>query len=190
MVPFKMKYNQAKQRLILLDYDGTLRRSRHDRKMLSPPLNSLPHCRSWFPSPANHVVVNSGRDHFTLEKWLGNLPIAMAAEHGAFYKENGIWHKNINKAEWSSGLVSILKLFVEKTPRSHLEVKETTLAWHYRESDAWLGALRAQQLINVLVNICIQQKLQIIQGDKVVEIKSPDYNKGSECETPVGKETL
>ena len=26
------------------------------------------------------------------------------------------------------GLVSILKLFVEKTPRSHLEVKETTLA--------------------------------------------------------------
>lgn len=81
----------------------------------------------------------------------------MAAEHGAFYKENGIWHKNINKAEWSSGLVSILKLFVEKTPRSHLEVKETALAWHYRESDAWLGALRAQQLINVLVNICIQQ---------------------------------
>ena len=111
----------------------------------------------------------------------------MAAEHGAFYKENGIWHKNINKAEWSSGLVSISKLFVEKTPRSHLEVKETALAWHYRESDAWLGALRAQQLINVLVNICIQQKLQIIQGDKVVEIKSPDYNKGSEVRRQLEK---
>ena len=61
------------------------------------------------------------------------------------------------------------------------------MAWHYRESDAWLGALRAQQLINVLVNICIQQKLQIIQGDKVVEIKSPDYNKGSEVRRQLEK---
>ena len=32
-----------------------------------------------------------------------------------------------------------LKLFVSKTPRSHLEVKETALAWHYREADAWLA---------------------------------------------------
>ena len=42
--------------------------------------------------PANHIVINSGRDHFTLEKWLGSLPVSMAAEHGAFYKENGVLH--------------------------------------------------------------------------------------------------
>ena len=183
----KMKYNQAKQRLILLDYDGTLASLNTRPENAKPTPELIATLQKLVSDPANHVVVNSGRDHFTLEKWLGNLPIAMAAEHGAFYKENGIWHKNINKAEWSSGLVSILKLFVEKTPRSHLEVKETTLAWHYRESDAWLGALRAQQLINVLVNICIQQKLQIIQGDKVVEIKSPDYNKGSEVRRQLEK---
>lgn len=183
----KMKYNQAKQRLILLDYDGTLASLKTRPENAKPAPELIATLQKLVSDPANHVVVNSGRDQFTLEKWLGNLPIAMAAEHGAFYKENGIWHKNINKAEWSSGLVSILKLFVEKTPRSHLEVKETTLAWHYRESDAWLGALRAQQLINVLVNICIQQKLQIIQGDKVVEIKSPDYNKGSEVRRQLEK---
>ena len=183
----KMKYNQAKQRLILLDYDGTLASLKTRPENAKPTPELIATLQKLVSDPANHVVVNSGRDHFTLEKWLGNLPIAMAAEHGAFYKENGIWHKNINKAEWSSGLVSILKLFVEKTPRSHLEVKETALAWHYRESDAWLGALRAQQLINVLVNICIQQKLQIIQGDKVVEIKSPDYNKGSEVRRQLEK---
>lgn len=80
----------------------------------------------------------------------------MAAEHGAFYKEmaSGTKHKQ-SGMEFRIGVH--LEAFVEKTPRSHLEVKETALAWHYRESDAWLGALRAQQLINVLVNICIQQ---------------------------------
>ena len=35
---------------------------------------------------------------------------------------------------------------------------------------------------------CIQQKLQIIQGDKVIEIKSPDYNKGSEVSRQLKKE--
>ena len=89
-------------------------------------------------------------------------------------------NKNIKKLEWSTGLQSILQMFVDKTPRSRLEVKETALAWHYRESDAWLGTLRAQQLVNALISICTRQKLQILQGNKVIEIKSPDYNKGSE----------
>ena len=48
--------------------------------------------------------------------------------------------------------------------------------------------MRAQQLANELVSICIQQKLQIIQGDKVIEIKSPDYNKGSEVSRQLKKE--
>lgn len=35
-------------------------------------------------------------------------------------------------------------------------------------------------MVSALVSICTRQKLQILQGNKVVEIKSPDYNKGSE----------
>ena len=45
-----MKYNQAKQRLILLDYDGTLASLNTRPENAKPPLNSLPHCRSWFPT--------------------------------------------------------------------------------------------------------------------------------------------
>ena len=175
-----LKYNQAKQRLILLDYDGTLAalKTRPEDAKPTPELISI--LQQMTADPSNHIVINSGRDHFTLEKWLGSLPVCMAAEHGAFYKENGVWHKNIKKLEWSTGLQSILQMFVDKTPRSRLEVKETALAWHYRESDAWLGTLRAQQLVNALISICTRQKLQILQGNKVIEIKSPDYNKGSE----------
>ena len=74
-----------------------------------------------------------------MEKWLGNLPVSFAAEHGAFYKEHGVWHNNMKKMDWENGLLSILRLFVSKTPGARLEVKETALVWHYRESDAWLG---------------------------------------------------
>ena len=176
----RLRYNQAGRRLILLDYDGTLAalKPRPEDAMPTPELIAL--LQQLAADPANHVVVNSGRDHYTLEKWLGNLPVSFAAEHGAFYKENGVWHKNAQKMDWGNGLLAILRLFVSKTPGARLEVKETALAWHYRESDAWLGSLRAQQLVNTLISICTRQKLQIMQGNKVVEIKSPDYNKGSE----------
>ena len=59
-----------------------------------------------------------------------------------------------------------IKIICQKTPRSHLEVKETALAWHYREADAWLGRLRAQQLVNSLISICLKQNLQIMQGKR------------------------
>ena len=184
----KQEYNRAKKRLILLDYDGTLAALKPRPEDAEPTPELIETLQKLCEDSDNHIVINSGRDHFTLEKWLGNLPVSIAAEHGAFYRENGLWHKNINKPVWSAGLLSILKLFVAKTPRSRLEVKETAIAWHYRESDAWLGTLRAQQLANELVSICIQQKLQIIQGDKVIEIKSPDYNKGSEVSRQLKKE--
>ncbi|MDD3039169.1 bifunctional alpha,alpha-trehalose-phosphate synthase (UDP-forming)/trehalose-phosphatase [Bacteroides sp.] len=176
----KSKYNEAKQRLFLLDYDGTLAALKPHPEDAQPTPELIALLQQLSSDPTNHVVINSGRDHITLEKWLGSLPISMAAEHGAFYKENGGWHKNIEKTEWGTGILSILQMFVERTPQSRLEIKETALAWHYRESDAWLGSLRAQQLVSALVSICTRQKLQILQGNKVVEIKSPDYNKGSE----------
>lgn len=183
----RMKYGQATRRLILLDYDGTLAalKPRPEEAAPTPELMAL--LQQLASDPQNKVVINSGRDHRTLEQWLGQLPVAMAAEHGAFYKEDGTWHKNACRIEWGAGLLSILHLFVSKTPHSHLEVKETALAWHYRESDAWLGTIRAQQLVNALVSVCIRQNLQIIQGDKVVEIKSPDHTKGSEVKRLMAK---
>lgn len=180
MEEIKRQYNRAKKRLILLDYDGTLAGFRDNPEDASPTPELLDIMQKLTDDPLNHVVINSGRSHFTLEKWLGRLPVSFAAEHGAFYKENGVWHKNVHTQEWSPGLLSILKLFVSKTPRSHLEVKETALAWHYRQADAWLGALRAQQLVNALISICLKQNLQIMSGSKVIEIKSPEYTKGSE----------
>lgn len=180
MQEIQHQYLHAKKRLILLDYDGTLVPFQKRPEDASPTPQLLDTLQKLTADPLNHVVINSGRDHFTLEKWLGALPISFAAEHGAFYKENGVWHKNVHAQEWSPGLLSILKLFVSKTPRSHLEVKETALAWHYRETDAWLGRLRAQQLVNSLISICLKQNLQIMQGNKVIEIKSPEFTKGSE----------
>ena len=176
----KEQYDAAKKRLIVLDYDGTLvgfENRPEDAKPTSELMNIL---RDLSADKRNHVVISSGRDHYVLDSWLGSLPISFAAEHGALYKEHGEWHKNLFCPEWSGSILSILKLFVDKTPKSRIEKKETSLAWHYREVDAWLGEIRSKQLVNMLVDTCLKQNLQILQGNKVVEIKNPSCTKGSE----------
>jgi len=81
-----------------------------------------------------------------------------------------------------------LQNFIDKTPRSNLEIKETALVWHYRKVDDWLASLREQQLVNALIAPCSRLNLQIMRGNKIVEIKSPEYSKGAEAKRLLQKD--
>lgn len=178
----KRKYNASKRRLVMLDYDGTLAAFRRDPEKASPTTEVKNMLRKLCDDERNTVVINSGRDHRTLDKWLGDLPLSFAAEHGAFYKENGVWHENVEPQAWDERLMSILREFEDKTPNSRLEVKATAVAWHYRKVDNWIGMFRAQQLMHALIPICSQNNLQIMRGNKIVEVKPAEYSKGSEVQ--------
>ena len=52
--------------------------------------------------------------------------------------------------------------------------------WHYRKVDAWLASIRVPQLIQALISPCTREHLQIMKGNKIVEIKYPQFTKGSE----------
>lgn len=126
------------------------------------------------------MVISSGRDHKTLDKWVGHLNLGLAAEHGAFYKENGKWFENLHQESWDQEILSIFNRVTDKTPRSTLETKQTALVWHYRKVDPWLASIRSQQLINELIGPCTRKNLHIVKGDKILEVKYPDCTKGSE----------
>jgi trehalose-phosphatase len=129
----------------------------------------------------NKVVINSGRNRQVLDQWFQGVNLDFAAEHGMFYKEEGKWHKNMQEEiEWDGEIIDIIQHTIDKTPRSHLEKKDTSLVWHYRKVDVWLAELRAQQLINALIGPCSRLNLQIVPGNKIVEVKPPDFTKGSE----------
>lgn len=176
----RKSYQKSEKRLIILDYDGTLSPFKNKPEDAFPTPDIIDVLKRLSKDKKNRIVISSGRDHKTLESWLGQLPIDMSAEHGAFYKEHGIWIKKEGKMEWSEEILDILQNFIDKTPRSKLEIKETALVWHYRKVDEWLASLREQQLVNELISPCARLNLQIMRGNKIVEIKSPLYTKGSE----------
>ncbi|BEG98360.1 bifunctional alpha,alpha-trehalose-phosphate synthase (UDP-forming)/trehalose-phosphatase [Bacteroides sedimenti] len=175
------KYQDTRKRLLILDYDGTLCAFNSNPEDAVPSAQLMEVLDKLSTDQNNKIVISSGRDHQTLDKWFSSLPIDMAAEHGAFYKENGRWHNNLQTDQWDDEILSILNSFIDKTPHSRLEVKDTALVWHFRNVDAWLASLREQQLVNALISPCARQNLQIMRGDKIVEIKSPLYTKGSEA---------
>lgn len=177
----KCSYKKANKRLFILDYDGTLSPFKSKPEDAIPSIELLATLEELCNNINNHVVISSGRDHETLDRWFGNLSLSLAAEHGAFYKQNGVWYENIHEILWDDEILNLLKLFVDKTPRSKIEIKKTALVWHFRNVDGWLASLREQQLINALITPCTRLNLQIMQGNKIVEIKSPHYSKGSEA---------
>lgn len=185
----KKAYDNARNRLVILDYDGTLSPFKKQPMQAYPTPELLEILEKLAGVPNNHIVISSGRDKKTLDKWLGHLPIGLAAEHGAFYKENNTWHQTTQKVEWNDEIPKIIKQTVRKTPRSRMEVKDTALVWHYRNVDTWLAELRVTQLINSLLNPCARHNLQIMKGNKIVEVKGSDISKGSEANRLINKDT-
>ncbi|MBW8686879.1 bifunctional alpha,alpha-trehalose-phosphate synthase (UDP-forming)/trehalose-phosphatase [Chitinophaga rhizophila] len=173
-------YKKAPERVIFLDYDGTLVGFQANIDLASPDQELYHLLKSLTNDKANHVVMISGRKHETLEEWLGQLPLDLIAEHGAWHKKYGEdWQKIPGlTAQWKQDIQPILETFMDRTPGSFIEEKSYSLVWHYRKVEVGLGELRANELMNTLRYFTSDIGLQILPGDKVIEIKNVEINKG------------
>ncbi|MFK7933542.1 MAG: bifunctional alpha,alpha-trehalose-phosphate synthase (UDP-forming)/trehalose-phosphatase [Saprospiraceae bacterium] len=172
-------YQAAKSRLLVLDYDGTLMNFHNDPQAVVPDNALMEMLHALHDTAGNLVIVNSGRDQPTLNEWLGGIGIDLAAEHGVWVKKNGTWQKSpglINS--WKPKIREVLESMVARTPGSFIEDKQFSLAWHYRTIDRELGEKRVREFREVLLYLTANQDLQVLEGNKVVEIKNAGVNKG------------
>lgn len=172
-------YKKAKRRLIILDYDGTLMNFHPDPKAVVPDEYLLRLLKQLAENESNKLVVNSGRDRPTLEAWLGPLGIDLAAEHGVWIKHHDQWQRNPNLAsDWKKSIIEVLETMVERTPGSFIEEKDFSVAWHYRRVDRDFGEKRVREFRDVLLYLTANLDLQVLEGNKVVEVKNAGVNKG------------
>lgn len=175
-------YKQSKNRLILLDYDGTLVPFADHPEKAKPDEELLKILRGLSENKKNTVVIISGRDKNTLEDWFGSLDIRMAAEHGAFIKKSGESPWNATRPltnEWKAKILPILETYTDRLPGSFIEEKDFSLAWHYRKADPELESLRAKELMDNLLNLTANINIQVAKESKVIEIRSAGINKGT-----------
>jgi trehalose 6-phosphate synthase/phosphatase len=172
-------YRKSRTRLLFLDYDGTLVPFA-ERPQKAEPQDLLKLLKEVARPSKNEVVIISGRDKETLQQWFGFLPLSLVAEHGVWIKEKGKdWEMAEHLSnEWKQEIRPLLEVYVDRTPGSFIEEKEFSLVWHYRKADPELASLRARELKNALLHLCANLNLGVLEGAKVVEIKSANVNKG------------
>ncbi len=174
-------FKGAKNRLLLLDYDGTLVPFVADPDQARPDTGLIRVLKMLTVDSKNSLVVISGRDRSFMDRWLRKITCGLVAEHGAWIKRpyQEWWHEfnNLPKG-WKNLVRPILKNYAVRVPRTFIEEKEYGIAWHYRRADPELGEIRAGELVDYLTDFLANKDLHVMHGNKVVEVRNSEINKG------------
>ena len=167
--------------LLLLDYDGTLAPFVRVPELARPDAELWDLIKALAAKPGVRVHVVSGRPRETLERWLGNLPIGLHAEHGFWSRmtpsENWVALEDADVG-WKGDVRRILDEARVGTPGALVEEKAASLAWHWRMADPDLGAARAQELWRRLEDRTQSLPVELLRGQSVIEVRPRGVNKG------------
>lgn len=173
-------YIKSKRRLVFLDYDGTLAGFHNDPQKASPDEALYKLLDDISSQPKTDMYLISGRDKETFTKWFLPKKYNMIVEHGVWISQGGEEFRMLEnvKKDWMEKILPVLESFVDRTPGSFIEEKNYSLAWHYRKTDPDFGQKRSVELNTVLTSLIANDDLSVLNGNKVMEIKSSNVNKG------------
>nr|QTM07291.1 TPS3 [Paeonia ostii] len=195
------RYIQSNNRLLILGFNATITEpadnpgSRGDQikemelKLhpdLKEPLKML--C----DDPKTTVVVLSGSDRSVLDDNFGEYDLWLAAENGMFLRcTKGEWMttmpENLNM-DWVDSVKHVFEYFTERTPRSHFELRETSLVWNYKYADFEFGRLQARDMLQHLWTGPISNaSLDVVQGGRSVEVRAVGVTKGAAIDRILGE---
>ncbi|HUW91770.1 MAG TPA: bifunctional alpha,alpha-trehalose-phosphate synthase (UDP-forming)/trehalose-phosphatase [Bacteroidales bacterium] len=181
-------FREAANPILFFDYDGTLVPIKQFPELAIPDGKIISITERL--SAQTNVVIISGRNKDFLDKWFAYLDLTLIAEHGAFIKYPGKdWEYVLdNHDSWKEVILPVLTRYANRCKGAFVEQKTASLCWHYRNADADLSALRAIELKNELTELISNMPLQIIEGQKVVEVKRAGYDKGSAAKSVFDEE--
>ncbi|KAH7295905.1 hypothetical protein KP509_27G070100 [Ceratopteris richardii] len=174
-------YKRAKNRVVFLDYDGTMVPQGSLNKTPSPEvlaaLNKL--CQD----SNNTVFIVSGRGRQPLSEWFSPCGrLGIAAEHGFFYRcsSEESWQMPVPHIDfsWKEVVSPVLKLYTESTDGSYVEAKESALVWHYQDADPDFGLWQAKELLDHLESVLANEPLCVKTGQQIIEVKPQGVSKG------------
>ena len=166
---------------LLLDYDGTLVPFTDVPSSATPDGELLELLGRLAERPATDVHLVSGRSRDQIDDWFGGLPIALHAEHG-------LWSRDAGERRWIQqaigpvppldSLLALMRRHAEATPGALVERKSAGLAWHYRMAEQSLGEATAHQLLRELETASRETPMDVLHGEKVVEVRPRGIHKG------------
>ncbi|MBN2361579.1 MAG: bifunctional alpha,alpha-trehalose-phosphate synthase (UDP-forming)/trehalose-phosphatase, partial [Deltaproteobacteria bacterium] len=180
LAELEQRLRSAGSMVLFLDYDGTLVPFARLPELAWPDHALRDLLTQLGRSERIDVHVVSGRQRELLERWFGDLPIGLHAEHGLWSRlPGGIWSQPLAVDNtWMERVRALLRQFAMRVPGSFVEEKTAALAWHFRSADPEFGEWQARELQTHLTHALSNVPVEILLGDKVVEVQPHGINKG------------
>ncbi len=174
------KFGASKNKVLFLDYDGTMVPFEKLPENAKPTQRVFDILDALHQQPNTKVIIITGRDRDTIQEWFGHKEYTLITEHGAWLKERNKDWELMERVDnkWFESIAPILESFTDRTPGSLVEEKRYSLAWHFRNVDPDLGKKRANSLKTTIQQLIANHNLEILEGDKVLEIKVSGVSKG------------
>ncbi|MEW5315842.1 MAG: hypothetical protein WDW38_007244 [Sanguina aurantia] len=187
-------YASSTSRILFLDYDGTLSqgygRESHSNKVLPPSEEVIALLRALAADPCNKVCLFCGTPKAELAQWFDCVPnMALGAEGGFFLRwavgapwesQGGVLAADMT---WKRTALPILQQYQESTDGSWVEVKQSSLVWHYPDADPDFGSWQAKELLTHLEGVLANDPVSIVStGHCAVEIRPQGVTKGQAVE--------
>lgn len=173
-------YSQAKSRLLLLDYDGTLHGFSNSISASSvrPSQRLKQQLKRISQQPNTKVCIVSGRPRKTLDEWFNDVPkLLLVAEHGAWIRKGDTWQQNTDHIDMSE-VEKLMRSYASRTPGSIVEAKDFATVWHYRRVNPELAFIRNANLKRQLTQLVEGTDLGVYSGNKIIEVKPQMIHKG------------
>ncbi|KAJ3328641.1 threalose-6-phosphate phosphatase, partial [Gonapodya sp. JEL0774] len=170
-------FQKSSHRLLVFDYDGTLTPIVRFPQDAVPPPKMIAALSKLASDPRNYCFVVSGRDQATLENWLGSINgLGLSAEHGGFikYPESDDWIDLLEGMDlsWKDEVIKIFNYYTERTQGSSIELKKSSVTWHYRNADPEWGAFQAKECQDHLEGSLLSKRpIEVLVGKKNLEVR-------------------
>jgi len=178
----------ARRLFLFLDNDGTLTPIASRPELAIPPKKTLDLLRRFGEFANVSITVITGRPRSFCEEHFLDLPVNVIAEHGVFawQRDRRSWEKFFETDSQVESLkpeiLRMFNLYVRYVPGSHVEEKETSLVWHYRNAVQEFAAAQAKTLTESLQQLLSKTSLSVYMGKKTVEVRQVSANKGNAVE--------
>jgi len=129
------------------------------------------------------LFIISGLTKDLVDKYFGRYEnFTLVAEHGLLVRPAGekLWQQmgRDDSVIWMKKVTPLMRLSERCTPLAKVDIRASSLAWHYHDCDEHYGDFKTKELVHQLALSIGNLPCEVCQGDKVVEVKSLHVRNG------------